>query len=403
MQTKLVVIAAGCALSLWIGCSDDVVATASTPKKSTTGQSKTASKAGAAGAAAKGAAGSGTTAAPTDVPQDTAYPDIRGNCSIDSGFPGDETCILPPAAEEGMQIHVGPTDYKDMDQINKFVFHPGEEAAECWTFHTPNKDPIYYQNFVISGRPGTHHIISTMYKVEMTDGGFAMCADLGIGMNSNILDNLPGASRAYMPRAVVAPENAHIGRKVPGNTPSQSDMHYFNYTDKDILREFWMNIYYVPQQQIEQEATQIRGMGGLSWLFAPIQPGTDKTYSYQCPIGSDGRIIALLGHYHSHGKHFTASLKHANGDIEKVFEMYDYLEPAIFQYDSVAMNPPFSDTGPGATSGAIAVTMGDALLWDCHVMNDSTVALSYTNNVRTGEMCNLWGETVGPKIDCVLQ
>ncbi|MFI5306226.1 MAG: hypothetical protein ACHQ53_02675 [Polyangiales bacterium] len=331
------------------------------------------------------------------------YPDPRGQCNIDSGFPDDNACLLPPSPDEGMQIHIGPTDYKDSAQINKFIFHPGQEASECWTFHTPNTDKVYYQTFVLSGRAGTHHIIDTMYSVQLTDGGFSMCLDGGTGMSSSIIDNLPGASKAYMPRGNVAPENADLGRSIPPNAASQADMHYFNFTQGDILREFWMNIYFVDASQVKQEGTQIRGMGGFSWSYMPIAPGTDKTYSYSCPITADGRIVSLLGHYHSHGKQFTASIKHADGQVDKVFEMYDYLDPAIFQYDSITTNPMFSDSAAGAVSGILNVKAGDTMLWDCHIINDSMVGLTYTNAVKTGEMCNLWGESVGPKINCLLQ
>jgi len=163
-----------------------------------------------------------------------------------------------------------------------------------------------------------------------------------------------------------------------------------------------MNIYYAPKDTITDHAAQIRGMGGISWTVRPIAPGTDKTYSYSCPIGADGRIIALLGHYHSHGKRFSASIKHADGSIDKVFEMYDYLDPAQFEYDSITTNPDFTDSAAGAVSGILNVKSGDALLWDCHVINDSMVGLTYTNMVKTGEMCNLWGESIGPTINCVL-
>ena len=68
-------------------------------------------------------------------------------------------------------------------------------------------------------------------------------------------------------------------------------------------------------------------MGGLGWSLLPIAPGTDMVYKYECPITADGRILALLGHYHAHGKRFTAHIRRASGAREKVFEMYDYLDP----------------------------------------------------------------------------
>jgi hypothetical protein len=350
---------------------------------------------------------SGTTPSTTNLAANKTgdYPDPRGACDIHSGYSDDHACLKPPAPGEGMQIHVGPLNYDDPEEIKKFVMHPGQENSECWTFHTPNDEPVYYQTFVLSGRAGTHHIINTMFNdsQQLTEGKFGACADGGTGSNTNIIDNLPGASKAYMPRGHVAPENAHVGRKIPAHAGAQADMHYFNFTDHDIIREFWMNVYFAKPEDITEDAQQIRGMGGFKWSQQPIAPRTDMVYSYSCPISGDGRILSLLGHYHSHGKQFTASIKRKDGDIQKVFEMYDYMDPATFEYDSMTKNPAFSDNSAGAMSGVLEVHDGDTLLWDCHIINDSDVGLTYKNEVKTGEMCNLWGESLGIKtINCLI-
>jgi hypothetical protein len=353
-----------------------------------------------------GMAGSGAMPGPTTPnPVEPTTPeslDGRGKCNIDSGFPDDEACLLPPAPGEGFQIHVGPKDYKNAADVNTFVFEPDRETSECWSFHTPNETEAYWQTYELSGRAGTHHIINTMFMTDRPDGvTFGACGDPGTGTNPDIAGNLPGASKAYMPRSPVAPENAELGRKVPAKIFSQADMHYFNFTDKAILREFWMNVYTVPKEKIKGESTQIRAMGGIGWSFLPIAMGTDMVYQYECPITADGRIIALLGHYHSHGKRFTAHL-----NDKKVFEMYDYLDPKIFEYDSITKNPEFAPEAAkqaGATTGIMNVKAGDVLKWECHIINDDQAGgLRYTNEVKTGEMCNLWGESVGPEINCVL-
>jgi hypothetical protein len=103
----------------------------------------------------------------------------------------------------------------------------------------------------------------------------------------------------------------------------------------------------------------------------------------------------LLGHYHAHGHRFGVSIKRKDGMVSKVFEMYDPQDPAVFDYNSVSVNPPFSDLAAGAYSGILPVSDGDALQWECHIINDSKVALAYTNEVQTGEMCNTWGFSVG--------
>ena len=359
--------------------------------------------AGAGGATVMGTAGSGTVV-PGNPAVDTDFPDPRGGCTINSGFPGDEFCMLPPAPGEGFQIHVGPSDYTNMAEVAKFTFQPGNETSQCWSFHTPNTEEAWYQSFSLSGRAGTHHIINTMYATDGPDGTtFSSCRDPGTGTNPDSIGNLPGASKAYMPRGKVAPENMNLGRKIPPNNFAQADMHYFNFTDAPILREFWMNIYTVPKEGITGEATQIRAMGGILWSFAPIPVETRQVFQYECLIDAPGRIISLLGHYHAHGKRFTAYLNDT-----KVFEMYDYLDPQIFQYDSINMNPPFSDNAAGAVSGQLEVKAGDVIKWECDIDNTSAntaappAPLRYVNEVKTGEMCNLWGESLGPLINCVL-
>ena len=331
---------------------------------------------------------------------DGSFPDIRGvGCKVDSGFPGDDICLAPPKEGEGIQIHVGPSDYNDPAEVNKFVFHPGQETSACWTIHTTNTEEIYYQGSTLSGRPGTHHIINTGYSADtgLTDGGFTVCSS-GVGptANSGSIGALPGASKSYMPRRPIAPENVHLGNKLPPNTAMQADMHYFNFTDGDILREFWLNLYTVSKDQVTDSPNQIRGMGGFGWM---ITPGTDHVYQYTAPITADGRIIELLGHYHAHGKRFTAYIKRVSGETEKVFEMFDYLDPLIFDYNTVTKNPDFSDSAGGAVTGLLEVKAGDTLEWECHIVNDSTETLTYVNEVKTGEMCNIWGSSVGNKID----
>jgi hypothetical protein len=334
------------------------------------------------------------------------YPDLRGSCDIHSNYPDDFACVPPPAKGEGFQIHVGPSNYDDPEEVAKFILHPGEERSQCFTFRTPNEEPVYYQTALLSGRSGTHHIINTMYDTELEEGSFGPCGAGGdAGGMEDSLGSLPGASKPYMPRLHVAPENEHIGRTIKARTFAQADMHYYNFTDHDIVREFWLNIYTVDGAKITSEAEQIRGMGGFGWNRTPIPAGHDEVYKYACPIKGEGRILSLLGHYHAHGKRFTASLTRASGgEPEKVFEMYDYLDPATFEYDSKTQNPTFSDVAPGATTGMLDVHDGDTLAWECHIVNDSNVGLRYVNEVKTGEMCNLWGTSIGiEKFDCLKQ
>jgi hypothetical protein len=271
----------------------------------------------------------------------------------------------------------------------------------CWTFQTPNEQEIWYQGSVLSGRAGTHHIINTMFPSgAIPDAPFARCGDSTMAIGS-----IPGASKAYMARTHVAPEYADVGRSIPAHATIQADMHYFNFTDKPLIREFWMNLYFAKKEDIKREALQIRAMGGFGWNSAPIAPGTNMVYKYSCPVKGDGHILNLLGHYHAHGKRFTATITRKGSTTpEKVFEMFDYLDPAVFEYNTVITNPTFAEGKAGAVSGQLPIHDGDTLAWECHIVNDSDVGLRYINEVKTGEMCNLWGSSLGiEKFNCLKQ
>jgi hypothetical protein len=345
-----------------------------------------------AGSGALPVAGSGAT--PT-LPN--TIPSARGGCNLDSGFPGDEACLVPPAPDKGFQVHVGPTDYADAAQVQQFLMEPGGESSECFFKKTVNDVDISYMVFEFSGRPGTHHIINTLLSEDLPEG-FGTCRSFVGGMTN--IGSLGGASKAHMPPMPIAPENENLGIPLSPRTQAQHDMHYFNLTEEPILREFWMNIYYVDPAVADERPNRIRGMGGLEWNFSPIAAGTHKVYPYECPIVGDGRIIQLLGHTHAHGVRESAWVRRAGGEQVKVFEQYDYLEPQIFMYDSLTENPMFSSASPGAWSGLLDVKDGDVLMWECEVNNDSAAALRYTNEVETGEMCNIWGMTVGSTISC---
>ncbi len=330
-----------------------------------------------------------TVTPPAETPED-GYPDLRGTCGISSGFPNDDACVTAPAPEEGFQVHVGPQDYEDAAEVNKFVLMPGIESTECYTVRLPNTEDVFYQTTLVSGRSGTHHVIANYIAVGAPEGEFTL------GCPEPALGTLPGAPTAYVPRAPVAPEYADVGRRIPANSAATFDMHYFNFTEDPLLREFWLNIYTMEADAVEREALQMRGYGGVTWTFSPIAPGTDQVYSFSHPIMGDGFIMALLGHYHAHTTRFTASItRNGTTTPEKVYETFDYNDPVILHYNSIVENPLFAPGMAGAVSGILEVHDGDVLNWECHVINDGQVPLRYTNQVQTGEMCNLWGHSVG--------
>src|SRR5689334_24266741 len=51
----------------------------------------------------------------------------RVPCDLSTDYAGDGLCILPPEPGDGMQIHLGPSDYDDPDAVAPFMVAPGVE------------------------------------------------------------------------------------------------------------------------------------------------------------------------------------------------------------------------------------------------------------------------------------
>ena len=68
-----------------------------------------------------------------------------------------------------------------------------------------------------------------------------------------------------------------------------------------------------------------------------------------------------------------------------------------YNYDSLTMNPMVNTAAKmdGAVSGALDFKSGDTHRFTCFIENESDKTLRFSNELKDGEMCNLWGSTVG--------
>jgi hypothetical protein len=75
-----------------------------------------------------------------------------------SGFPGDSQCIDAPATELGMQLHFGPKDYSDPDEVAKFTLAPGSSDAPCMYKKAPDRF-VHLKEWHARVRPGAFESI----------------------------------------------------------------------------------------------------------------------------------------------------------------------------------------------------------------------------------------------------
>ncbi|MDD9942184.1 MAG: hypothetical protein OXU20_14155 [Myxococcales bacterium] len=310
-------------------------------------------------------------------------------CGIDSGFPGDEYCILPPAPGEGFQIHIGPDDYEDAAQIAEYVIEPGEEFNNSVLGHIPvTEERAWFNHWTVSMRPGSHHWISRVVDGKPEErfyndtgcGGATAVGSIGGGQNL-VLDNPP--------KGIHAPENEGLGRSLPGDSSLCMNLHAYNVSEGRQLREMWINIYTVDESEVTQRA---RGIGVVGGLGMAVRPGASEEITYTETFNGDGRIIQLFGHRHAWTPRFAVWL---NDDL--IYDSWDWYESITFDYNTNVMNPPINTEGKvdGAVSGIVDFKAGDKLKFSCFVENKSDITLRFANSLYGGEMCNLWGSAVG--------
>jgi hypothetical protein len=336
---------------------------------------------------------------PPSSPVPTAPPvqPSRG-CSPATPFEGNDRCLVPPDSKAGVQIHIGPRDYSDSAEVAEWVLEPGLEIYKCFSFRTPNTNDVFYESWEYSSRPGMHHSVLAMFDLELEQGLSEICVHPGTLEPGQFIGMLPSVSGITASRTMVAQENRSVGMPVPTRAFAQAQLHVFNFTDRPLLPEVWLNLYY-PQQMPTQEARPLRLIGGVDWV---IQPSTEHMARFECPITSAGRLLSLMPHPLESTQRMDAWLRRTTGERLHLLQTALGSEPQTYDYDSLTTNPFFSDLPNGAHSGIVALEAGDTLEWECHIQNEFPEPLTHIHDQKRGAICDLTGMTVGTQVDCAM-
>src|SRR5260221_7301942 len=120
-------------------------------------------------------------------------------CPVGSGFDGDEACLVAPAPADGVQLHFGPKDYDDPDEVSRFVVAPGREVDWCYFTKLPNQTDLVYGQRHGSMRPGSHHFIARALADLDVPTGFADCKGADAVGNADDIGSFQVRSYAYPP------------------------------------------------------------------------------------------------------------------------------------------------------------------------------------------------------------
>jgi hypothetical protein len=341
-----------------------------------------------------------------------------------TSFPGDEFCILPPPPDQGIQYGVHPQGLKWFEQVSAgdmsgyenvrddFVMKNGEEEELNYHTTTTNEASAnYYRNYARM-RPGSHHMIVSAQAPDAQLEAWGPGSPDGLNSGTS----LPGAQRPDEngPKALEKPaDDKGLYAVLPAKTGVTFNMHHFNVSGQDILKEAWTNLWW------ETDATiPVKGIAGIpltqvALLNIPAGDTQDLHYSYS--ITSPIRLVTAFGHRHAWTTNFSAWVEKSDGKTDIVYQSFDWFDEPTYRYDSVTTNPtPAPDKlMDGGSSGVRMLMPGEKLHFNCHVEYTSERAaavnapepsapLRFANQAFSAEMCLLFGSTAQGTLPAVV-
>ena len=278
-----------------------------------------------------------------------ASPAVGASCGLNTSFPGDEACLLPPA--DGLQLHYGPGDYTDAG-ADGFVLPPGGESLRYERVAALHPS-VLVAGYDVSGRPGLHHLAFYTGVTGNMDASEALVN--------------PALFLAQTQREVVTMRPAGAALAVPiGSFVIAA--HAFNNTELPILVEAWVNLHLVASAATPLGPIQLAGGQAMA-----VPPHTKQTVRASWVATEAASVVQLAGHIHAHTTEERASVAGT-----PIYRTTTWEEPDVAWFD-----PP------------LPITRGQTLSWECDVNNTTDAILRYANQVQTAEMCNLVGFKVG--------
>jgi hypothetical protein len=333
-------------------------------------------------------------------------------------YPGDNYCVLPPPPDKGLQIGVHPqgaeywqkmwakdlSGYSDDTLTKDFELGPGGEVEQTYRATMDNDESRFYYRIDSRMRSGSHHMATYYTSTEGEDGWlpvdpsepFVPMGAGGFFWNSQRSDtDRPAGSLA------IPDEDLGVGLSVGVRQRLLFDLHHFNTRDAPILREVWVNIWWVDgpvSRAVEDEP-----------LVAPVDvpPNSKTDLNGSFAPETETRILSLFGHRHAWTRRFNAWLHRSDGTDEPVYDSFDWLDVPTYSYDSLSKNPVANPDAnqDGAASGVLTVRPGDELRFTCHVDTTPEHALElgvaaptenlvFGNKAFDAEMCILYAQTI---------
>jgi hypothetical protein len=336
---------------------------------------------------------------------------------FETPYGGDEYCILPPPPDQGFQLGVHPggnlgywdkmwagdySFYRDAAITKPYELAPGDETVQNYhgKYEVPADQSFFYRR-QFRGRYGSHHGVVNFTRTQVSEEAWQPGGDLEFGGGEVMM--VQNAHTDYPPGSLaIPPEEVGLGNRL-STTGATFNLHHFNITESALLRENWINVWYVPADQVTKVARNIIAMAPVDY---PVGMVLDSAGAFNA--SGETQVLNLWGHHHAWTTRFHAWIERAGGGAEElIYDSYDWYDMPTFAYNSLVKNPEPGIAGQdGAYSGPITLEAGDVIRFNCHVETTQkhadalgvelpTAALRYGNQAIDAEMCILIGQQTG--------
>ena len=349
-----------------------------------------------------------------------------------SGFPGDNSCILPPPPELGVQIGAHPQTTAWFEQVaagnlsgyehpsDDWIVQAGEEETISYRTSSSNKEPSNYYRIYYRMRPGSHHMgisanddPSSQREVWLPGSTIPAQFDPLLGETIATLGAIQRPDDNNPVTLEKPAEDAGLYNILPAGTAIILNMHHFNLKEQPLLKEVWINVFFESDARYQVFSLASIPVDQAVGLAVPAGQTLDLHYSWS--ISEPLRVVTLYAHRHAWTPNFSAWIERAQGGRpEIVYQSFDWSDVPTYRYDSLTRNPaPSAETrSDGAHSGMLELHAGDQLHFNCHItFTDERAAaiglpktareigtLTFANEAYTAEMCSLLGGTVNGRL-----
>ena len=237
---------------------------------------------------------------------------------------------------------------------------PQSEIVDCHYFKSSNDAAVEVDRVRVDFPTGSHHV--HIYRSDTPEpDGVHDCSSgidwtrwsLVVGVQTQPLDwQLPdGVTIAVQPHQQFL-----------------AQVHWLNTTDHAIDRTINLSMH---------TTTETHGHLGVAFGVAKdvrMDPTQQKTVAGFTPLPAGAHVVAMMGHFHGRGRHYSADLRPFGADAPRE-TIYEAADEQTFEFKRYEIEP--------------TVQANEGIAFSCDYYNDTDVTLTWGPDTKTQEHCNV--------------